>query len=198
MTYVYTEELIQKGFTYETYLKHAEAELKNYDTSIPKEDTLKKYVEINLGIMKQLHQQISLIDELKQALKASTKRTWLVLTEGWCGDAAQAVPLLHQMAVASEGKIDLRFLLRDKNLELMDLHLTNGGRSIPKLIVLDADLKALTTWGPRPEALQLLMNHWKNELKLPFEELIARVGDWYKEDDTLSTQKELLELIKHP
>jgi hypothetical protein len=197
MSFIYTEELIQKGFTYETYLKHAEAELKNYDVSIPKEETLKIYAEKNLAIMKQLYLKASLKDELKQALIGSKKRIWLVLTEGWCGDAAQAIPLFQHMSEASEGKIDLRFLLRDKNLDLMDLHLTNGGRSIPKLIVLDsANLKVLTTWGPRPESLQVLMNQWKNELKLPFEDLIEKVGSWYKEDNSLSTQNEMLNLIK--
>ena len=59
---------------------------------------------------------------------------WLVLTEAWCGDAAQSLPIINKMAEVSDN-ITLRLILRDENLDVMDQFLQNGrSRSIPKLI----------------------------------------------------------------
>jgi hypothetical protein len=78
---------------------------------------------------------------------------WLILTEYWCGDAAHNIPPLQDYA-ESLG-IEVRYLFRDEWLDIMDTFLTNGGRSIPKLIRLTTDFSAvLGTWGPRPEAAQ--------------------------------------------
>src|SRR5215217_2298139 len=65
-----------------------------------------------------------------------THYTRLVISEGWCGDAAQILPILNKMALASDKKIDLRIVLRDENDELMSQYLTNGGKAIPKVIVI--------------------------------------------------------------
>lgn len=74
----------------------------------------------------------------------------LVLTEAWCGDAAQSIPLLNHMAEATDN-LDLRLVLRDEHPELMDHFLTDRGRSIPKVIILDADTQeVLGSWGPGP------------------------------------------------
>lgn len=78
------------------------------------------------------------------------------------------------------GKIMFRLVLRDSNLELMDAILTDGGRSIPKLIVLNNDLEPLDFLGPRPAGLQQLMMQWKNDV-LELKELIPKVHGWYNE-----------------
>ncbi|WP_244950721.1 thioredoxin family protein [Pedobacter suwonensis] len=96
------------------------------------------YTKMNVQRMNRVDKTISLNDELVSTidhLKENYK--FLVITEGWCGDAAQIVPLFNKIATASLGKIELRFVLRDKNLPLIDAHLTNGGRAIPVLIVLN-------------------------------------------------------------
>ena len=59
--------------------------------------------------------------------------------------------------------INLQLVLRDENLELMDLFLTNGGRSIPKLIALDKDLNILFTWGPRPQTATNMVLDYKTK-----------------------------------
>ena len=85
--------------------------------------------------------------------------------------------------------------LRDSNLELMDAHLTNGGRSIPKLIVLNQDLKEIGNWGPRPAALHSLMDKWKSD-GLMLKGIIPKMHEWYRADNTHSTLEELIALIK--
>ena len=58
---------------------------------------------------------------------------WLIITEGWCGDAAQCIPTIEKIAAESKN-IETHYVLRDENLDLIDEYLTNNARSIPKLI----------------------------------------------------------------
>ena len=67
-----------------------------------------------------------------------SKLIWLVLSEGWCGDAAQLLPVINKKAELSEN-IKLKVLLRDENEELMNQFLTNGGKAIPKLIIIEEE-----------------------------------------------------------
>lgn len=120
------------------------------------------------------------------------KSYWLVITEPWCGDAAQIVPVLDLMAQASGGKIDIRAVYRDQNLKLMDRHLTNGSRSIPKIICLNSDYQYLGEWGPRPSKAQALREQFSQDPKQYADALHlwygrnkqvaiqAEVGDWMK------------------
>ncbi|HRH60623.1 MAG TPA: thioredoxin family protein, partial [Chitinophagaceae bacterium] len=122
-------------------------------------------------------------------------QTWLVLTEGWCGDAAQIIPVLHKLA-ALNSNIALKFLLRDENLELMDMYLTKGiSRSIPKLIVLDENNDELFNFGPRPGALQEIFYHLKANA-VPNAVIKEEIHKWYAKDKTITTQLEILELLK--
>jgi len=94
----------------------------------------------------------------------------------------------------SRGKVTLRLVLRDSNLALMDAHLTDGGRSIPKLVILNDQLQEAGTWGPRPVPLQALMHEWK-EQGLGLKDLIPKVHGWYDADGTQTLQQELIKLI---
>lgn len=100
--------------------------------------------------------QVSNEDEAQFAeLKAKNLRA-IVLTEDWCGDAMVNVPIL--LKIAEKANIDVRMLLRDENLELMDQYLTNGtARAIPIFIFIDEAGNETAVWGPRaPEAQQLV------------------------------------------
>lgn len=157
--------------------------------------SLLEYSKLNVVRMKRLDKTVEIIPELKAAVeKINTKQTWLVLTEGWCGDAAQIIPVFAKLAALNKN-IELRFLLRDENLELMDAYLYRGrSRSIPKLIVLNEHNEELFNFGPRPAVLQEMFYHMKangvsnNTIK---EEL----HHWYAKDKTLTTQQELLQLL---
>ena len=78
---------------------------------------------------------------------------FLVLSEDWCGDAVNTVPLVAKLAELADNA-DLRVLARDANLDLMDSHLTGTSRSIPVVIALDETFTERGWWGPRPRALQ--------------------------------------------
>lgn len=81
----------------------------------------------------------------------------IVLTEDWCGDALVNNPILVKIAEASN--IEVRFLLRDQNLELMDQYLTNGtSRSIPIFIFIDQNGDEQAVWGPRAQKIQKLVD----------------------------------------
>ena len=80
----------------------------------------------------------------------------LVLSEEWCGDAVNTVPVVAKLAAFSPN-LELRVLARDENLDLMDAHLTGTSRSIPIVILLDDEYRERAWWGPRPTALQVLL-----------------------------------------
>ncbi|MBK0401531.1 thioredoxin family protein [Adhaeribacter sp. BT258] len=184
-----------KKYTYAEYKAGTEKQVNEGMCATPE---LLEYTKLNLQRMKRLDKTVSLRPEVTEALeKLNRKLQWVVISEGWCGDAAQNVPVLAKIAEASEGKITLEFVLRDQNLELMDLYLTNGGRSIPKLICFDADTQEeLGTWGPRPAAAQEMFIRLKNE-GVPKDEFISAVHTWYSNDKTQSMQMECAELLEN-
>ncbi|MCQ4503980.1 thioredoxin family protein, partial [Vibrio parahaemolyticus] len=78
-------------------------------------------------------------DATKSTIENFDKKvTWLVISESWCGDAAHVMPILNKVAELNDA-IDYKIVLRDDNEALMDQFLTNGGKSIPKLIMLDSE-----------------------------------------------------------
>ncbi|MES2387603.1 MAG: thioredoxin family protein [Bacteroidota bacterium] len=193
--YPYSQDLLNTALTYAEYRANIAHDLAKPDTLTEQQQAMLKYFAFNSEVMDYEEQHIELLPETKAYLDAASPANWLVITEGWCGDAGRSVPLLHKMAEYAGEKIQLRLVLRDQNLPLIDAHLTNGGRSIPKLIVLRQDLQELAVWGPRPANLQAYMNSWKEEVGKNLPETIKRVKAWYEEDKSLSTQKSLLEVL---
>jgi hypothetical protein len=118
----------------------------------------------------------------------------LVLTEDWCGDASNTVPVLARLAEESE-HVELRLVKRDENLELMDRHLTGGSRSIPKAVILDDEFRPVADWGPRPEELQEFVISEKEKGERPTDEIYRDVRRWYARDGGESTLRELVEAI---
>ncbi|GGI22581.1 thioredoxin family protein [Pedobacter mendelii] len=155
------------------------------------------YTKMNVQRMSRVDKTVNLTDELTSTvnhLKENYK--FLVITEGWCGDAAQIVPVFNKIAMASLGKIDLKFVLRDKNLPLIDAHLTNGGRAIPVLIILNETADhVLATWAPRPQVLQELLKEWRKETT-EMTILSEKLHGWYAKDKTQTTQAEFNQLLK--
>lgn len=155
------------------------------------------YTKMNNQRMNRVEKTTVLNDDLLEAISnVKENYNFLVISEGWCGDAAQILPVIEKIVGASNGKFDLKIVLRDKNLELMDTYLTNGGRAIPVLLVLDANKNSvLPKWGPRPQNLQALLKQWKQEIEDAG--LIAeQLHGWYAKDKTQATQVELTELLR--
>lgn len=158
---------------------------------------LTDFTKLNRARMKRLDKTQQILPELEIITKQITeKQVWLVLTESWCGDAAQNVPVLQKLAEMNP-LIDLRMVLRDDNDELMQKYLTNGGKSIPKLIAVSADLeKELFTWGPRPVAAQVEVKRLLDENGGFNEKVKEGIQIWYNHDKGISMQHELMELLK--
>ena len=193
-----TPEVLSKAMPYEQYIKLIEEELAEGRTTGPDQDEwLVNYARLNQQRMQRLNKTTVLVEELRQALDNLEKpQLWVVLTEGWCGDAAQIVPVIAKVAEYSH-KIGLKLLLRDENPEIMDAYLTNGTRSIPKLIALEPKhLEELGTWGPRPKAAQAVVMEFKNSPNSGNkDEFTHAVHKWYADNKTLDTQHELLECL---
>lgn len=150
------------------------------------------YSELNEVRMKRLEKTLKLDSEVLETLQnLKSKQTWLVISEGWCGDAAQILPILKLMAEASEN-IDLKIVLRDENEDLMQQFLTNGAKSIPKLIILDENVNLINHWGPRPEAAKNLILDYKAKHGIVDEPAKIALQKWYLDDKGISTMKEIV------
>jgi len=187
---------LQKAISYDAYKRLLEDLLSAGKTTGPlQSESMVHYAQLNLQRMHRLEKTTQVLPAVaSQLLSVNRSQTWLVLTEGWCGDAAQSLPVIHALAELNP-LVSLRLLLRDENLELMDRFLTNGvSRSIPKLIAVDAVTgEVLFTWGPRPSALQESFQGMRSEGH-PFEVIKEELQRWYNQDKTVMVQTEIAAL----
>lgn len=115
--------------------------------------------------MVSIYDRFELDNEFKKKLEAIQSRNLkaIVLTEDWCGDAMLNNPVLLRIAEAAN--MEVRFVLRDQNLELMDQYLTNGtSRAIPIFIFIDQEGNEVGVWGPRAPEIQALVEKGRAEL----------------------------------
>ncbi|OAZ03613.1 thioredoxin family protein [Flavobacterium succinicans] len=159
-------------------------------------EDLTHYSALNETRMNRLDKTIKIDATVAEQLKGlQNEYTWLVLAEGWCGDAAQILPIINKMALETD-KIDLRIVFRDENENLMNQFLTNGGKAIPKLIIIDkATSEVIADWGPRPKGAKDLILNYKKEHGVVDETAKSELQLWYLHDKGLSTQEEILGLI---
>ncbi len=88
----------------------------------------------------------------------------LVLVEDWCGDVIANVPVVARLAEES-GKLDLRFFLRDQNLDIMDQYLNQGEfRSIPTVVFFDQAFDEIGHWIERPARITEMRGEMMREL----------------------------------
>ncbi len=190
------EKSIAGGISYQAYRTLVSDLLSEGKSTGPNQtEALTHYSMLNDRRMDRLDKKISISESTKTVLSELTqKQTWLVLTEGWCGDAAQNLPVIHKMAAISD-HIELKLVLRDENLELMDLFLTNGGRAIPKLIALDENLEVLFTWGARPSIATKMVADYKAEHGKLDDAFKKDLQVWYNKDKGMSLQEDFVKLL---
>jgi hypothetical protein len=192
------QDSLNESISYDQYnelIHHLVDEEKT--TGESQHEDLVYFTKLNAQRTKRLN-KTSKVDEASTAIVTGLKRkyTWIVLTESWCGDAAQILPLFNKL-VALNTNIDLRLVLRDEHSELMDEFLTNGGKSIPKLIMLNEQKEVVGSWGPRPAEAQAFYDIWKNNPnKPPYREFQVDMQKWYLTNKGLSTFKEVSEILK--
>ena len=185
------KEYIEKSMTYAEYIKLIDDLLLDGKTTGPNQsDAMFNYGKLNRQRMHRLEKTVVLNDSLREKVQnINRKMIWLVITEGWCGDAAQNIPVIEKIAGASDF-IETRYVLRDENLELMDSFLTNNARSIPKLIALDAEtLEEIGTWGPRPKAaMDYFFSLRETGMEKPL--MMEKMQRWYIADKNQAIQTE--------
>jgi tetratricopeptide (TPR) repeat protein len=189
---------IEKSFSYNQYINLINDLLAQGKTTGPEQTPfLIEYTNMNLVRMNRLDKTINLNPELIGIINnIKNEYYWLVITEAWCGDAAQSIPIFNKITQYNPN-IELRLILRDEEPELINNYLTNGTKSIPILICLDKfNLKEIFKWGPRPKELINFVNEFKKSPDFDKNELIKNIQIWYNKDNTQEIQKELTELLK--
>jgi hypothetical protein len=151
------------------------------------------YLSLNRSRFNRIYKQfIPSVEFIERAHQIKQKTRWTIITEPWCGDAAQNVPILLKLIETINGA-EIQLELRDQS-ELIDQYLTNGGRSIPKVIVRDENGQDLFVWGPRPAAAQTLYTSLKAE-GTELTELHKSLHGWYADNAGTALQEEIFKLI---
>ncbi|GAL79671.1 thioredoxin [Algibacter lectus] len=169
----------------------------NASTGPVQNDDLANYTRLNDKRMKRWDKTIKITEDDRKQIEAFDKKsTWLVITESWCGDAAHVLPAINKMAELNDN-IDMKVVLRDENLELIDAFLTNGGRAIPKVIMIDdATGEVLNTFGPRPSEATNLVNRFKAENGGLTPEFKEDLQHWYNKDKGQNIIKDVAKILK--
>jgi quercetin dioxygenase-like cupin family protein/pimeloyl-ACP methyl ester carboxylesterase len=186
---------LEKSMTYSEYVKLIDDLLLEGKSTAAEPTYDQFYVsKVNRRRMRFV-EQMPLLDAIKISARLTERSMiWLVITEGWCGDAALSIPVIENIA-AECPSIETRYVLRDENVDLIDRYSTDGARAIPKLIALDVEShKVIGTWGPRPAGAQALVQRLK---KQGLERIAIRqhLQNWYNDDRGLSIQSEFDQLL---
>ena len=187
-----------KGKSYLDYRKLINDLLSEHkSTSTEQTESLTHYSFLNDKRMSRLDKTFSLTNENAHKLKTLTKEyIWLVISEGWCGDASQILPVFYKMELAANKKIDLKIVLRDENDELMNMFLVQKSKSIPILVILDKETGLiLDHWGPRPKGAKKMIEVYKKNFGVIDEVAKAELQVWYFKDKGISIQNEIIEMM---
>lgn len=196
-----TKEVVQKGIskamTYQDYRRLVDdLSAEGRSTGPEQSEVLTNYTRLNQRRMKRLDKTLKTSDESIKKIKDFDKKvTWLVLTESWCGDAAQTMPMMNKVAEYNDN-ITFKVILRDENLDVMNRFLTNNTMSIPKLVMVeDATGEILDDWGSRPKTATQMVIEYKNEYGTLTPEFKEELQVWYNKDKGQSTLNDLVELL---
>jgi len=210
MSSLITHELLENAMTYPTYVEMVRELCVRRETTENSEFSGEFWVDLTIDSLSEIDKLLQSAQLNENTLKVVQEQemplTWLVITEAWCIDGANSLPIIYKMSAANPN-INMKVILRDNPPKVIDNFLTRGSRSIPKVICLDAEsLVILGTWGPRPIELQtkmMLRTRAVNKLfgkddtkaKDRGKEIVAIIKKWYKEDQTQSIQLEVLESL---
>lgn len=168
----------------------------NSTTGDIKSEDLANYTKLNDSRMRRWDKTVKIKPEHEAIIKAYSKSvTWILITESWCGDAAHIVPVINKIAELNSN-IELKLVLRDEHPELMDAFLTNGGRAIPKLILVENETKnVLNTFGPRPSEPTQMVNDYKTKHGMLTAEFKEDLQRWYNKNKGQNVIEDIILLL---
>jgi hypothetical protein len=188
-------ESLKSAMSYKAYRALTEAHIENNSSTGPDQsEAFVNYTKLGGARMRRLDKTVKISEEI-QAMAASfdKKITWLVISESWCGDAAHALPVIHKIAALSDN-IELKIVLRDEHIALMNQYLTNGGMSIPKLIQIENGV-VTQTWGPRPSNATVMVNDYKKANGGLTPEFKESLQGWYNKDKGQTIARDIAALL---
>ena len=183
---------MSEGMSYEEYAAFNKQLAKEGKTTGPQKEDYVNYTKLCAARIKRWEKTYTPSEEFLQPLAARVQlgEQWLVFSETWCGDAAHNLPFIAKWTKTLG--IELRVILRDENLALMDAFLTGDRRSIPKLVRLSSDFQILSTWGPRPAPLTEHYNARRAKEDFNKSNWLLFAQDWYNTDKGRSLEAEFL------
>ncbi|WP_246296706.1 thioredoxin family protein [Winogradskyella vidalii] len=160
-------------------------------------ESLVGYTQLNDRRMRRWDKTGKVSEGMKTKIQNFDKKiTWLVISESWCGDAAHIMPIINKVAELNNN-ITYKIVLRDDNDALMNQFLTNGGKSIPKLIMIDSETNdVLNTFGPRPTVATAMVQAYKAEHGVITPEFKEDLQRWYNLDKGQSLIEDLVKLLE--
>ena len=181
---------------FQEYLDHFQSILDETNPKAPYDNPeFLHYTNLNWSRMNRWIKTGKLSDKTVESINSiSSTQKWIIITEPWCGDAAHVVPFLQKIA-SENSLIQVDYELRDSPPFRIEDYLTNGGKSIPKLIIKNEKGKDLTTWGPRPEACQELYLQLKDQ-EAGLATLMNEIQSWYNKNAGRDIQEEISALLK--
>lgn len=191
------ENALADAMNYQAFRKEVTRLLvTNRVTGADQSDAYLHYTFMNEKRMDRWEKTFKIAEEVESRVSAfQGDVTWLVITEGWCGDGAHALPVMKKLADLNQG-ITLKMVIRDEHPELMDAFLTRGARSIPKLIAIDNRSGAIRgTWGPRPSEAADMVEREKAAKGSLSPEFRAQLQMWYNKDKGRNIARDLAELL---
>ena len=153
--------------------------------------------KINIQRFDRLYKTTVLSEVLTLTIKSiKAPQMWYLIVEGWCGDCAQIVPVVAKISEVNPF-IELKMVIRDENPEFMDSYLTNGGKSVPKLVCYDKQTgNEVAQWGLRPQKIQEKVKALKtSNPEISHDEFVLNVHTWYAQDKTQSIQSDFINLF---
>jgi len=191
------KQSLERSQSYQEYRDLVKALVVQESTSgNEKTENLVEYTRLNDRRMKRWDKTLKVSNDFKTKIaEFKEKVTWLVITESWCGDAAHIMPAINKVAELNEN-ISFKTVLRDENEALMDLFLTNGSKSVPKLVMIDdASGEVVSTFGPRPNVATQLVNDYIAEFGALTPEFKQDLQVWYNKDKGESIIEDLTQML---
>ena len=190
--------LLKESFTFEEYIQLLGRLVEESGTSGPEQSEQRViFTKLNLQRTRRILKTLALSDEIKKRMAGvGSEMLWIVIVESWCGDVPHNLPYIHAISELSD-RVTLKVILRDENPEIMDRFLTDGTRSIPKMICLDPEsCEVAGTWGPRPAGARLLVSAMTGSPAITREMRNEAVQRWYNENKGQELQSELFQIIR--